>query len=98
MKDLTNIEIAGLLETTKNKFNENGKTYAVLTEAQERLISIPMQLPVLKKIADLVIKANEPLLDVVNKARTEIFDVELAMEAFITINKKLKEILDLTKQ
>lgn len=45
MKDLTNIEIAGLLETTKNKFNENGKTYAVLTEAQERLISIPMQLP-----------------------------------------------------
>lgn len=94
------------LKTTiiKNQHNKKiqncigsvGKTVEELFDGIDE--SFPVELPVLKKIADLTKEANAPLLDVVNKAKTEMFDIELAMDAFVTINKKLKEILDLTKQ
>lgn len=45
----------------------------------------------------LIVKSNDLILQVVDKAKMEIFDVDLAMENFSKINGNLKKMSDILK-
>lgn len=88
MRDRTNKQLAEKLDIIKESFNENGSVFELLTIVQERLISIPIEPPVMQKIAkDIEIMKNAQLKTI------DDYIKDIEDKTIVEVNKKIRDIV-----